>query len=154
MPAWSRPGTHRLGSPSMRCQRIMMSSNVTNRVCPLCSPPVTLGGGMVMTKGGRLPKFGCDSGRNRSCLTQKSYQRASISAGLYGAYVSGGALRVVVVAEDNKLEDAADGHVDPTAHLVRVGHWLGVADVLLGDLVNAGQARQAHGADELVFQDL
>src|ERR1700730_9047057 len=124
MPAWSRPGTHRLGSPSIRCQRTMMSSNVTNRVWPLCRPPVTLGGGMVMTNGGRFPKFGCDSGRKRPCSTQKSYQRASVSAGLYGAYVSAWALRVVVVAEDNKSEDAADGHVDPTAHLVRVGHWL------------------------------
>src|SRR3984893_1117140 len=100
MPAWSRRETQRLGSPSMRCQRIMMSSSATNSVCPLWRPPVTLGGGIVMTNGGRCPKFGCDSGRNRSCLTQKSYQWASVSAGLYGAYVWAGALGEEVVAED------------------------------------------------------
>ena len=26
--------------------------------CPLCKPPVTLGGGMMITNGGRCPKFG------------------------------------------------------------------------------------------------
>src|SRR5438128_517697 len=80
MPAWSRPGTHKLGSPSMRCQRIIRSSRVTKSAWPLCSPPVTFGGGMVMTKGGRLPKFGCDSGRKRSCLTQKSAERDHVRA--------------------------------------------------------------------------
>src|SRR5215216_3241858 len=72
----------------MRCQRTMMSSRVTKSVWPLCRPPVTLGGGIVITNGSRLPQFGCDSGRNRSCLTQKSYQCCSVSAGLYGAYAS------------------------------------------------------------------
>src|SRR5438270_2365882 len=102
MPAWSRPGTHRLGSPSMRCQRIITSSSVTNSVCPLCSPPVTLGGGIVITNGGRFPKFGCDSGLNNSCLTQKSYQRVSVSSGLYGAYVCAVEGVLVVVATDVK----------------------------------------------------
>src|SRR6266545_3272434 len=87
----------------MRCQRIMMSSSETNSVCPLCRPPVTFGGGMVMTNGLRCPKLGCDSGRKSPCFSQNSYQWASISAGLYGAYVS----VLVTVAGSQKQNDPA-----------------------------------------------
>ena len=46
-----RAGNPEVGSPSMRCQRIMMSSTATNRAWPMCSSPVTFGGGMTTTNG-------------------------------------------------------------------------------------------------------
>ena len=52
------------------------------------------------------------------------------------------------------LQNAPDPHVDPGTHLVRGGHSLGLADRLRGELADAGDADQAHGADELVLQNL
>ena len=51
MPAWSRPGSQSVGSPSMRCQRISASSIVIVSAWPRCSAPVTLGGGMMIVNG-------------------------------------------------------------------------------------------------------
>ena len=50
MPAWSVPGSHSVGWPRMRWKRAMMSSSATNMAWPMCSLPVTLGGGIEMTK--------------------------------------------------------------------------------------------------------
>lgn len=47
MPAWSVPGSHRVGRPRMRLKRTMMSCSVTNMACPMCRRPVTFGGGMA-----------------------------------------------------------------------------------------------------------
>ena len=46
MPAWSVPGSHSVGRPRMRWYRAMQSCSVTNMACPMCSLPVTLGGGL------------------------------------------------------------------------------------------------------------
>src|SRR4029453_4831892 len=53
-----------------------------------------------------------------------------------------------------RLQDAPHWHVDPTAHLVRRCHRLCLADVLRRHLAHAGEARQAHGTDKFVLQDL
>ena len=51
MPAWSVPGTHSARSPNIRRQRMMMSVSVCSNMWPMCSRPVTLGGGSRMVKG-------------------------------------------------------------------------------------------------------
>jgi hypothetical protein len=45
MPAWSYPGWKSVLKPRMRCQRISVSWIEPLRACPICSSPVTLGGG-------------------------------------------------------------------------------------------------------------
>ena len=52
MPAWSVPGSHSALSPHMRRQRITRSCSVNCSAWPMCSLPVTLGGGMRITYGG------------------------------------------------------------------------------------------------------
>src|SRR5207245_6816189 len=52
------------------------------------------------------------------------------------------------------LKNPGGAHVDPGTHLVRFGDRLRWAHVLRRHLVHAGQARQAHGADQLVLEDL
>jgi hypothetical protein len=47
MPAWSVPGSHRVLSPNMRCQRMVTSISVCSSMWPMCNEPVTLGGGMT-----------------------------------------------------------------------------------------------------------
>ena len=47
MPAWSVPGSQRVLSPSMRRQRMVTSISVCSSMWPMCSDPVTLGGGMT-----------------------------------------------------------------------------------------------------------
>ncbi len=51
MPAWSMPGIHMALAPCMRRQRMRMSWMVPPRAWPMCSEPVTLGGGRVMAYG-------------------------------------------------------------------------------------------------------
>lgn len=51
MPAWSVPGSHRVGLLHIRAYRVMMSCSVTNIAWPMCSLPVTFGGGMDMENG-------------------------------------------------------------------------------------------------------
>ena len=50
MPAWSVPGSQRVLSPSMRCQRTVTSICVCSSMWPMWSEPVTLGGGMTSEK--------------------------------------------------------------------------------------------------------
>ena len=52
MPAWSVPSCHSVLSPRIRCQRISTSMIVCWNACPMCSVPVTLGGGSWMQNGG------------------------------------------------------------------------------------------------------
>ena len=49
IPAWSVPGTHMTILPHMRWYRTIVSSMATVRACPMCSDPVTLGGGITIT---------------------------------------------------------------------------------------------------------
>ena len=48
MPAWSVPGSQSALKPCMRCQRISRSWIVSVSAWPMCSAPVTLGGGIMM----------------------------------------------------------------------------------------------------------
>ena len=48
MPAWSVPGCHSTSLPRMRSKRHSTSCSVLLSACPMCSEPVTLGGGMTM----------------------------------------------------------------------------------------------------------
>src|SRR5687768_13314758 len=50
--------------------------------------------------------------------------------------------------------EAAAGQVDPAAHLVRGGDGLRGREVLRAELVDAGDAEQAHCGDELALEDL
>ena len=45
MPAWSVPGSHSVLKPLMRCMRVSASMIVWLKPWPMCSVPVTLGGG-------------------------------------------------------------------------------------------------------------
>ena len=51
MPAWSVPGRYSVGSPSIRCHLIIRSSNAMVSAWPMCSSPVTFGGGMIIVNG-------------------------------------------------------------------------------------------------------
>jgi hypothetical protein len=48
MPAWSMPNTQRAFRPCMRRRRISTSWIEPFRAWPMCSAPVTFGGGMAM----------------------------------------------------------------------------------------------------------
>ena len=68
MPAWSVPGSHSAALPRIRWKRISTSCRVLFSAWPMCSEPVTFGGGMTMANGsasgsslgregaGRLPR--------------------------------------------------------------------------------------------------
>jgi hypothetical protein len=49
------PGNQSARRPFMRAQRTMTSCSVTNMACPMCSAPVTFGGGMLITNGSPSP---------------------------------------------------------------------------------------------------
>ena len=51
MPAWSVPGSHSAALPRMRSKRISMSCSVLFSAWPMCSEPVTFGGGMTIENG-------------------------------------------------------------------------------------------------------
>src|ERR1700678_1462087 len=84
MPAWSVPGSQRVGSPFMRCQRVRMSISVWLSMWPMCRRPVTLGGGrrMVNFVVPSCAFSGVETSNKRS-LTQYSAQRSSMTDGSY-----------------------------------------------------------------------
>jgi hypothetical protein len=82
MLAWSVPGTHTVGRPRMRIQRMSMSWMALLRQWPMCSTPVTLGGGNVMTKGS---PSAAGSSAKRPASSQARYQDSSRPPGLYWA---------------------------------------------------------------------
>jgi hypothetical protein len=49
MPAWSYPGCQSVSKPRMRCQRMRTSCSEPLSACPMCSAPVTFGGGTQIT---------------------------------------------------------------------------------------------------------
>ena len=51
MPAWSVPGSHRAALPRIRSNRISTSCSVLFSAWPMCSEPVTFGGGMTIENG-------------------------------------------------------------------------------------------------------
>ena len=52
MPAWSVPGIQRALNPCIRFHRVSTSWRVLLSACPMCSAPVTFGGGMTIVYGG------------------------------------------------------------------------------------------------------
>ena len=48
MPAWSVPRIQRVRMPSIRCQRISVSWIEPLSAWPMCSAPVTFGGGIAI----------------------------------------------------------------------------------------------------------
>jgi len=51
IPAWSHPGSHRASYPFILLNLTKTSCSVRFRACPICSCPVTFGGGITMVKG-------------------------------------------------------------------------------------------------------
>src|SRR5271154_803145 len=67
----------------MRCQRTMMSICVWLSMCPICSRPVTFGGGNSSVNTGRASRSGGAETENSFSLIQYSAQRVSIAPGSY-----------------------------------------------------------------------
>ena len=72
------PGTHKVASPRIRCQRHSTSSIVVVSAWPTCSAPVTLGGGMMIVKGARSRS---SLGWKAPLSSQSAYMRPSTLAG-------------------------------------------------------------------------
>src|SRR6266513_2268714 len=85
MPAWSVPGKYNVLYPRIRCQLVRMSISVWSNMCPMCSDPVTFGGGMTIENTG---PGAFASALNSSSFTQKSAQRGSIWCGSYALAIS------------------------------------------------------------------
>src|SRR5467141_973863 len=69
----------------MRCQRVKISISVWSIMCPMCSEPVTFGGGITIENTGP-GAFG--SARKSCSRTQNSAQRGSICCGSYVLAIS------------------------------------------------------------------
>ena len=80
MPAWSVPGCHSTSRPRMRSKRQRMSCSVLLSACPMCSEPVTFGGGITMVKGAASLRSGRPA-LNAPLSSQIRDMRPSISAG-------------------------------------------------------------------------
>ena len=83
MPAWSVPGIHKASCPRMRRQRMMMSISVWLSMWPMCSRPVTLGGGSNSAKARAAsgePGGGVRTENSFSCA-HFSAQRGSMALG-------------------------------------------------------------------------
>ena len=79
MEAWSVPGTQQAFLPIMRARRTSTSWMVLLSMCPMCSTPVTLGGGMTTVYGSR--PSGVEW--NNWWSSQYWYHFDSMSVGLY-----------------------------------------------------------------------
>src|SRR5579864_3818338 len=69
----------------MRCHRVKMSISVWSSMWPICSTPVTFGGGITTENTG---PGALGSALNRASLTQNSAQRGSICCGSYALAIS------------------------------------------------------------------
>ncbi len=78
MPAWSVPQIHSVSSPAMRRERIRTSWIVLLSAWPMCSAPVTLGGGMAIAYAGSSLE---GSAWPTPASRQASIQRGSTSDG-------------------------------------------------------------------------
>src|SRR3954447_26498285 len=79
MPAWSVPRIHFVRRPSMRWWRISVSWTEPLSAWPMCSAPVTFGGGIAIEKFSSAVPAG--SGWNRPEASQRSTMRGSTSRG-------------------------------------------------------------------------
>eukprot|EP00982_Pelagococcus_subviridis_P005107 29475-Pelagococcus_subviridis.AAC.7 len=76
MPAWSVPGSHSVGRPRIRAFLAMMSCSVTNIAWPMCSAPVTFGGGIAIVNGSPTAS---SEGLKHPCDSHHSYRRSSVA---------------------------------------------------------------------------
>ena len=67
-----------MSKPLIRFQRTITSWSVRVKAWPMCSEPVTFGGGMTIAKRGF---FDCGSAVKNPLFSQKAYQRRSTSFG-------------------------------------------------------------------------
>ena len=81
IPAWSVPTCHSVSWPRIRCQRIRMSCSVLLNACPMCSEPVTLGGGIMM-ENASAPALALAPARPTFWSIHSVEMRASASAAL------------------------------------------------------------------------
>src|SRR3954449_10012630 len=79
MPAWSVPRIHFVRLPRMRLRRISASWTEPLSACPMCSAPVTFGGGIAIEKFSSGVPSG--SGWNSPESSQRSTMRGSTSEG-------------------------------------------------------------------------
>ena len=79
IPAWSVPGCQSVSKPRIRCQRVRMSCNVLLKAWPICSAPVTLGGGIMIEK--LSARDALAPARNAPALSHSAAIRASAPAG-------------------------------------------------------------------------
>ena len=94
--AWSVPGTQHAFLPSMRARRTRMSWMVLFSMWPICSTPVTLGGGMTMVYGSR------PSGLLLKSLLSSQYWYHLDSTSL-GSYLLANSLTFVIASLHNLL---------------------------------------------------
>src|SRR5438874_5678344 len=80
MAAWSVPGSQRTSWPVIRRYRHSTSWIVKLVACPMCSSPVTLGGGIAIVNLGLGLRA---SARNKLADSQRAYQPASMALGSY-----------------------------------------------------------------------
>ena len=78
MPAWSVPTCQSVSSPRIRCQRTITSISVCWNAWPMCSVPVTFGGGSWMQNAG-APGF--IDGLNQPRDSHSGYHFASTACG-------------------------------------------------------------------------
>src|SRR3954454_1751530 len=137
IPAWSVPTTHKASLPSIRSRRVRTSCSVMSSACPMCSDPVTLGGGMTIVHGFRSGR----SGRNSPALSQCAYQRSSIVRGskvLGSSLMAGGYRPARFLSTFVRRTSARTAHpgFHPVEHLIvpldRV-LWLQHPVVLIGE---------------------
>jgi hypothetical protein len=79
MPAWSVPKIHFVRLPIIRLRRIRRSWIVPFRACPMCSAPVTFGGGTAIEKFSDASPSG--SGLKMPESSQRANTRSSTSVG-------------------------------------------------------------------------
>ena len=79
MPAWSCPGCHSVSCPCIRCQRTRMSCSVLLSAWPICSEPVTFGGG-ITTENAGAPGLALAPAAKASAASHAAAIRASAEA--------------------------------------------------------------------------
>ncbi len=94
MPAWSVPGCHSTSLPRIRSNRHRMSCSVLLSAWPMCSEPVTFGGGMTMAIGRRRPRALRPPGAERACVLSQAGINAAFDLGRLVSLVDHGLFRI------------------------------------------------------------
>src|SRR5437870_2473909 len=104
------PTTQSASLPCSRACRIRMSCSVLSSAWPICSEPVTLGGGITIVNGSASGR----AGRNMPSLSHFAYQRASISA---GSKVFGSSVMPALLARRRVSATPSEPLIEPAMHL-------------------------------------